>query len=299
MRTPANLPPFPALRAFEAVGRLLSFREASEELCITQSAVSYHIKTLEDDLGLKLFTRHGRGISFTPEGKAYCEVVRQALGLVLEGTTALRRSTNLQTIRVSALPSFAACWLVQRLPKFFALWPRLRVSIDPCLELVDLNAGDADLAIRYGRGDWPGIHSQLLIAEHLAPIASPTLLRSGPPIDRPQDILKHTLLFVRPPSEWQLWAEHIGVDITHARSLQLTEYNIVVQAAADGLGIAMGRKLLVAGRLRAGSLVQPLAESVSPSSWGYWICRAQADRRRATQSFVDWLLQESRIAASP
>jgi LysR family transcriptional regulator, glycine cleavage system transcriptional activator len=161
----------------------------------------------------------------------HCDVVREALGIVQEGTTALRRSTELQTIRASVLPSFAACWLVQRLPGFLALWPRLRVSIDPRLDLVDLNQGDAELAIRYGRGDWPGIKSQVLLAEHLAPVGSPALLRTGPPITKPKDILQHTLLLVSPPYEWQMWAEHSEVDISHARTLLLTEYNIVIQAA--------------------------------------------------------------------
>jgi LysR family transcriptional regulator, glycine cleavage system transcriptional activator len=297
MRPRPNLPSFAALRAFEAVGRLQSFRKASDELCISQSAVSYHIKTLENELGVKVFSRHARGIAFTPEGRNYWDVVCQAFGLVEDGTLALRGSAEPRAVKVSVLPSFATGWLVQRLPRFNAAWPRIRVAIDPRLELADLDRGEADVSIRYGRGDWPEVHSEKLLAERLSPVASPALLRSGPAITQPQDVLNHTLLCVSKPFEWQLWADETGVDLSRARTLQLTEYNIVVQAATDGLGLAMGRQSLISDRLRSASLVQPLDQVVSPASLGYWVCRGRRTPSRETQIFVDWLVDEARLLA--
>jgi LysR family glycine cleavage system transcriptional activator len=294
MRTPKNLPPLPALRVFECVGRVQSFRKASEELCISQSAVSYHIKTLEDDLGLKMFERHARGISFTPDGATYFGVIRQAFGLVEDSTLALRGSAEPSTVKVSVLPSFAAGWLVQRLARFAAECPHIRVMLDPGLALADLDQGEADVAIRYGRGDWAGVQSELLFTEHLSPVASPELLRRGPAIERPQDVLNHPLLFVSRPYDWELWAEACGVDLSQARCLHLTEYNIVLQAATDGLGVAMGRKFLIAGRLKSGTLVKPLAQDVTPTSLGYWVCLAQQRRSREAQAFAGWLMREAR-----
>jgi len=293
MRALPNLPSFAALRTFEVVGRLQSFRKASEELCISQSAVSYHIKTLEDGVRVKLFSRHPRGIAFTPHGKTYWEVVREAFGLVEDATLTLRAPAGPQSVKISVLPSFATGWLVQRLPRFRAAWPLVTVTLDPRLELVDLDGGEADLAIRYGQGDWPGVRSEKLLAERLSPVASPALMRSGPALQRPDDVLKHTLLFVSRPYEWQLWADASGVDLSGARTLQLTEYNIVVQAAVDGLGLAMGRQLLLADRLRSAALVQPLQSDVSPATLGYWICRGRRSSPQA-QLLVEWLQKEAR-----
>lgn len=297
MKQHPDLPPFAALRAFEAVGRLQSFRLASEALCISQSAVSYHIKTLEDEVGVKLFHRHARGIGFTPEGQAYWGSVCRAIGLLEEATAALRPAPGLHTVKLSVLPSFATGWLVQRLPRFHAARPDIRVAIDPRLELVDLDRGEADLAIRYGHGRWPGVKSRRLLAEQLSPVMSPALLRRGPPIRRPQDLLSHTLLHVSRPDEWEQWAQASGVDLGAAKTLPLTEYGIVVQAAIDGLGVAMGRQLLVADRLRSGLLVQPLAEWVSPGSLGYWLCRGRRALGRPAQVLADWLLREAKAAA--
>jgi LysR family glycine cleavage system transcriptional activator len=290
MKTPADLPPFPALCAFEAVGRLQSFRLAAEELCISQSAVSYHVKTLEEATGARLFERRPRGIEFTPAGRAYWRSVADALRRLRRATAALQPAPGALTVRLSVLPSFAAGWLVPRLPALQAARPDLHVALDPRLELADLDGGEVDLAIRYGQGRWPGVTSRLLLAEQLAPVASPALLRRGPAIRRPQDVAAHTLLHVSRRDEWEQWAAGVGVDLGGARTQQLTEYGIVLQAAVDGLGLAMGRRLLVAERLHSGQLVAPLPGWVAPPQLGYWLCRGRRAPGRAAQAVMDWLL---------
>jgi len=289
MKTPSDLPPLPALCAFEAVGRLQSFRLAAEELCISQSAVSYHMKTLEDLAGARLFERRPSGIAFTPAGQAYFRAVADALRRLRRATAALQPAPGAQAVRISVLPSFAAGWLVPRLPAFQAARPDIHVALDPRLELADLEGGEVDLAIRYGHGRWPGVTSRRLLAEQLAPVASPALLRRGPPIRRPQDVAAHTLLHVSRPDEWQQWARATGADLVPARTQQLTEYGIVLQAAADGLGLAMGRRLLVAERLASGQLVAPLPDWVAPPQLGYWLCRGRRSPGRAVQAVIDWL----------
>lgn len=298
MKTPVDLPPFPALCAFEAVGRLQSFRLAAEELCISQSAVSYHVKTLEDAAGARLFERHPRGIAFTAAGQGYWRAVSDALRRLRRATAALQPAPGALTVRLSVLPSFAAGWLLPRLAAFQAARPDIHVALDPRLELADLEGGEVDLAIRYGHGRWPGVTSRRLLAEQLAPVASPALLRRGPAIRRPQDVAAHTLLHVSRPDEWERWARAAGVDISGARTQHLTEYGIVLQAAVDGLGLAMGRRLLVAERLQAGQLVAPLPDWVAPPQLGYWLCRGRRAPGRAAQAVMDWLVAVAAAAAA-
>ena len=293
MRRSLDLPPLHALRAFEVVGRLLSFRQAGEELLISQSAVSHHIRQLELHLGVRLFHRKARTIELTPAGLALHEKVCGAFALIAEGAASVR-STASRAVRVSMLPSFAANWLVPRLPRFQQAHPAINLQLDPTLRVVDVGAGEADVAIRYGDGAWPGVDTTLLMPGAVTPVMSPGLLRGGAPISSPKDILQHTLLLSRSPEEWTVWAEAHGVDLAQAKTLQLVDYNIVLQAALEGLGVALGRLVLVDDRLRSGSLVAPFPEAVSTKGAGYWIVTAR-DRSNALplEAFENWLKTEA------
>lgn len=249
MRPSTVLPPLLALRAFEAVGRLLSFRRAGEELQITQSAVSHHVRRLELTLGVRLFERHPRSIKLTSAGKRYLNTIAQAFALIGEGTVELTQTRARQQLRISLLPSFAANWLVPRLAQFRARHPMIDVELDPTLRLIELSAGEADLAIRYGDGRWPGVRSQLLTSEQLTPVLSPALAKNQP-LTQPSHLLGHTLLLTKNPADWEIWSETIGLDLSRARSIQLTDYNIVIQAALDGQGVALGRRLLIEDRIQ-------------------------------------------------
>lgn len=289
MRSTPDLPPLHALRAFEAVGRLLSFRRAGEELSISQSAVSHHIRHLEETLGARLFERRARGIALTQAGQRYLETVARAFALIAQGTAELTQTAARRRLRVSLLPSFAANWLVPRLGAFQAAHPDIHIDLDPTLRLADLAAGDADLAIRFGDGNWPGGRAELLMPEHLTPVLSPALAARHA-LRTPEDLLGHTLLFTHRPADWEIWAEDTGLDLGRARILQLTDYNIVLQAALDGQGVAMGRRLLIADRLRAGALVAPYPRTVTPPRTGHWL--VTPERRRlspAARAFVAWI----------
>ncbi len=151
MRSSEKLPPLAALRAFEAAGRLMSFRKAGEELLITQSSVSHHIAALESSLGTRLFLRKARGVVLTAKGERYYESICRAFAIITQGAIEMRSQ---DCLRVSMLPSFAANWLVPRLPRFWKKYPNCRIEIDPTLRLADLHT-EADIAIRYGNGRWP------------------------------------------------------------------------------------------------------------------------------------------------
>jgi len=292
MRTSPLLPPLPALRAFETVGRRMSFRRASEELLITQSAVSHHIATLERELGVKLFTRGARSIAFTPAGERYFVAVRDAFAVIASGTAEVRTHASRIRVSMSVLPSLAANWLVPRLSRFTERHPEIDLALDPTLRLADIDAGEADLAIRYGDGRWAGVESRLMMSERLTPLASPALLRTGAAVHEPKDLLNHTLLLVSRPYEWEIWASANSLDLNRARTIQLSDYNVALQAALDGQGIVLGRLLLVGDRLRTGALVQPFASVVTSSRAGHWLVTPK--RRRpspATSLVMDWLLE--------
>lgn len=293
MRRSSTLPPLPSLRAFEVVGRLLSFRKAGEELLITQSAISHHVKQLEDYLGATLFVRHGRTISLTPAGMSFLAKVTASFALIEDGVRNVRGDAAV--VRVSLLPSFAANWLVPRLPRFRDLYPHIVIDLDPTLEAVDLQTAMVDLAIRYGAGAWPDVRAELLMTEGLAPILSPTLLRSARPVREPVDLLQHTLLLTRSPFDWELWSTESGLDFTKARTMQLVDYNVVLQAAIEGQGVALGRAALVQDRVRAGTLVAPFPFTMSPEDAGYWLLSSETrPPSEAVHLFKRWLIHEAR-----
>ncbi|OYQ39237.1 hypothetical protein CHU94_17755 [Rhodoferax sp. TH121] len=291
MRQHPALPPLSTLRVFECVGRLQSFRAAGEELCISQSAVSYHVKALEIAVGVRLFEREARSIRFTAEGAAYHKEVVRTFQLLADATASLRPEPS-KVLRVSVLPSFAVGWLVQRLPAFCASHPEIELRLQPSLDLADLENGEVDLAIRYGRGDWDSVHSEQLMPERLRPVASPQLALARQEWS-PADIAAATLLQVSRPYEWDLWAERFGVDLSAATKLQLTDFNIAAQAAVEGMGIVMGRESLVEGRMRSGALVPLGPDWFVPPRLGYWLCLPERPPQPQCSRFVAWLRRQT------
>ena len=299
MRSSTTLPPLQALRAFEAVARLMSFRRAGEELLITQSAVSHHIRQLEEFLGLPLFVRKARSIALTPEGEEYRTQTADAFRLIAAATSELRSKSMRNVVRISLLPSFAANWLVSRLHRFQSHHPNIDLELDPTLRIANVAAGETDIAIRYGDGNWVGVNAQRLMTEQLSPVVSPTFLQSDGAIVTPQDLLRHTLLFTQNPIDWEVWAAAVGLDLSRARSIQLTDYNITLQAALDGQGVAMGRMLLIPDHLRTGRLVQPFPQTITSTRTAHWlVTRKEGGIAPAAQVFMDWLIAETETVSS-
>ena len=294
MRASAVLPPLQALRAFEAVGRLLSFRRAGEELLITQSAVSHHIRQIEDMLGVRLFVRKAKSIELTPEGAAYLDRTTEAFAIIASATADARRQAGRQKLRVSVLPSFAANWLVSRLPDFMLRHPEIDIDLEPTLRLTNFVSDDVDLAIRFGAGPWADVRAEWLMNEELSPVLSPSLLGDGSGFVEPADLLSQTLLDSMNPLGWELWFDEVGVDFSRARILQLTDYNIALQAALNGQGVAIGRLLLIGDHLASGRLVQPFATTVRSEKTAYWLVMPEHRRLSpAAESFRVWLKEQA------
>jgi LysR family glycine cleavage system transcriptional activator len=293
-------PPLQSLRACEAAARLGSFTRAAEELGLTQGAVSHHVKALEGELGVPLFLRLPRKTVATAEGRRLAEAVRAGLERIAEAAASLKSERDERALTVSVLPGFAVKWLFPRLISFDQRHPEIRVSISASAELADFAAGEADLAIRYGRGRYAGLLVERILDDEMFPVCSPALAAGNPPLNRPEDLARHVLLHddipavdgVRPG--WRLWLERVGAgQVAPAANRQFGQSNMVLQAAMAGLGVALGRGALVADDLAQGRLVRPFGPAV-PSGFAYYVvCPHQAAESPKVAAFRAWLRDEA------
>lgn len=294
----ARLPSLNGLRAFEAAARHLSFTLAASELNVTQTAISHQIKRLEDEIGIQLFIRRNRTLALTPAAKDYLPGVRAAFqDLRLATERLMRKDDTDRVLSVSTLASLAAKWLLPRLTGFQQLHPEIDVRLTTSTQLVDFNRDDIDAAIRYGRGDWPGLRADWLMADEAFPVCSPELMNGDKPLRTPEDLKHHVLLHNENSKEaWQVWLTAAGadVDLSHNHSLTFDLVFMTVQAAIDGLGIAIVPRPFVQDDIAKGRLVVPFNIS-PPSEMGFYFVaphnRANAPK---TKAFRDWLIQSAK-----
>jgi LysR family glycine cleavage system transcriptional activator len=278
-----DLPPLLALRAFEAVARHLSFIKAANELSVTQSALSHQVQKLEQYLGKPLFIRRTRAIDLTADGQHYYDEIRPALDMIAAATRAQKVAPTTTVLRVGLLASFATLWLAPRLAGFLNRYPHIQVELLPAIQLANVAAAEVDLAIRYGKGDWPDVQATRLMAEVISPVCSPAFKAS--------QLHNAPLLMATShrPFEWTDWSAHYQVNLDHHPRVLLHDYNIVVEAAVAGQGIAMGRHRLIARRLQDGSLVEVFDWPPYHSEIGYWLIAAQGPASEAVECFSAWL----------
>ncbi len=289
-----RLPPLNALRAFEAAARHLSFTRAAQELNVTQAAVSHQVKALEARLGLVLFRRLNRALILTEDGQAYLPPVRDAFDAIAQATRRLEARQSGGVLTVSTMDSFAAAWLVPRLGRFRAAHGHIDVRITITDRLVDFAHDDVDLAIRYGRGHYPGLSVVRLLTEDIFPVCSPALLRGDNPLASPADLRHHTLLHDDMREDWRMWLMAAAVaDVDPTRGPAFTHSHLVLQAAADGQGVALGRGALVAHDLAAGTLVKPFDISLAADYAYYVVTPTAAAEQPKITAFRDWLLEEA------
>lgn len=288
-----HLPPLNTLRSFEAAARLASFSKAAEELFVTHGAVSRAIRQLEDFLGLKLFHRRARQVLLTPAGAVYAARVRDALDRLAGATQALTRDDAKGTLSVSSLPSFAAKWLVPRLFRFRHEYPDIDVRLETTERLTDFDADGIDIVIRFGRGNYPGLTTDLLLREELFPACSPQLLEGPRALREPSDLRHHTLIHDDFPIDWAGWLRMAGVEgvDTHRGPVYLSSV-LAMQAAVQGEGVVLARSALAADDLATGRLVKPFELSLPSDAAYYVVCPPRALERRRVKAFRDWLLAE-------
>ncbi len=297
-----HLPPLNALRAFEAAARLSSFTKAALELHVTQAAISHQVKGLEAQLGVSLFRRGTRLLALTDAGAELLPALKDALDLMDDALRVVQRRhgrrrgiSKAGLLVVSTLDSVAAKWLVPRLGKFRATYPNIELRLSTTNRLVDLAREDIDAAIRYGSGDYIGLHAEFLMSETLFPVCSPKLLEAGPPLIQPSDLAHHTLLHDDMPTTWAAWLEAAGVPELgrHLTGHVFEQSSLVVQAAVSGQGIALGRSALVMDDLASGALVQPFTLAL-PSPHAYFmVCEDQRRDEPKITAFRDFALSEA------
>src|SRR6185312_549357 len=258
---PTRLPSLNGLRAFEAAARHLSFTLAANELNVTQTAISHQIRRLEDELGIKLFIRQNRALALTPKAREYLPGIRAAFNDLRLATDRIQRKGDDRVLTVSTLASLAAKWLLPRLSGFQEAHPDIDVHITTSTSLVDFRNGDVDAAIRYGRGQWSGLRADWLMADELFPVCSPALLKGDKPLRCPEDLANWTLLHSSGgyDDDWRLWLTAAGLppDISKQPGLSFDLIFMTVQAAIDGIGVAMGRTSYVEADIAKGRLVVP------------------------------------------
>ena len=289
----ATLPSLNGLRAFEAAARHLSFTLAAAELNVTQTAISHQIRRLEDQLGIRLFDRRNRGLALTREAQGYLPRCAPRSKTCARPPHVCSGPDRDELLTVSTTASLAAKWLVTRMAAFQDAHPGIEVRITTSAHLVDFRREQVDMAVRYGRGNWPGLRAQWLMAEDIFPVCSPALLHAEKPLRRPEDLAHHTLLHATVSREdWQLWLTAAGLPTALAtrRGLSFDQSFMATQAAMDGLGVALGRTPYVETDIAAGRLVVPF-DVVLPADAGFYIVAPEetADTPKIAL-FRDWLI---------
>lgn len=314
---PDRLPPLKALRAFDAAARHGSLRKAAEELHVTPAAISQQIKSLEDMLGVALFHRRPRGLELTEAGTAGLPKLREGLVCLREAVQQMRAENTREILTVWMAPSFAAKWLVPRLHRFVLNYPDvdIRIAANPQLiigssnrnplSVDDFQFNSIDVAIAFSRGQHPGCRAVKLLSARAIPLCSPALLNGEHPLRAPADLRHHTLLHDdtdygdRP--DWSNWLVQAGVeDIDAQRGPRFNQAALVLEAAADGQGVALTMDVLAGADLATGRLVVPFGPGL-PLSHAYYIVYPQhTDQPERIAVFRDWLLKEAaRIGSAP
>lgn len=295
----ARLPNLDALKGFEAAARLGSFTRAAEELCLTQSAVSRQVQTLEQQLGQRLFLRGTRRIALTEAGEELYAAARAALERLAQAALQIRRRGQRSTVTVSTTPGIASLWLVPRLPRFQARHPDIDVRIDASLRLVDLAHDGIDLALRYLPQAAAPAGAVKLFAEEVLAVCSPGLRRAHRHIA--PDRLEEVVLLQYdaghgeyPWLNWGDWLRAQGVEQPRPRAwVRFNQYDQLIAAAVAGQGLALGRGPLVAQLLREKKLARAFGDALAVAARGYFLLRGPAADRPAVARFADWLLEEA------
>jgi len=297
-----RLPPTKSLVVFEATARHLSFTRAAGELHLTQAAVSRQIRLLEQNLGVLLFNREKRAVHLTAEGERLRRTVSMALGHIAETAVALRQLHNEPHINLHTTTAFGALWLMRRIGRFRAASPEVQLRLVSSDDEIDLFgfSGNIDLSISYGQGDWPGLDATKLLDDELFPVCSPGF-RAGLPQDfsieqLPREPLLH-LESVEPSwMSWATWFRYMGVDVEDSTPpvTSFNNYLVIMQAAQEGQGIALGWRQLVEPFLESGQLVRPVTESLAADNAYYLLVQpGSLNLRPELRTVYDWLLEEA------
>ncbi|MGB8816403.1 MAG: transcriptional regulator GcvA [Rhizobiaceae bacterium] len=291
-----------ALRTLVAAGRHLNFTRAADELGLTPAAVSFQIKEIEDQLGVKLFVRTSRSIRLTEPGTILCDAAADALDVMHRAVSkAQKAARGTAQLKVTVDPQFATKWLMRRVERFRKAHPDIDLRFDIAYEVRDFEVDDIDVAIRFGAGKYPGLAAKRLFDNVIVPVCSPRLLTSGKPLKEPRDLLHHTLAHIEWSRQgvtwpnWRMWMAAAGIDdFDDSNTLVFETSSNAVDAAMAGDAVALADFAMVASDLAEGRLVRPFELSIKvPSEYAYFLVYPEmsaSDRRII--AFRHWMLEE-------
>lgn len=289
-----RLPPLNALRAFEVAARLGSFSAAAEAIHVTHGAISRQVRSLEDWLGVALFERRGRRVWLTDHGRDYLHAVQASFDTIATATRRLSETGAKRRIAIDALPTFTMHWLLPRLTRFQLRYPAVELRLMTSDRPLSGAVGGFDVAIRRGPQDWPGCVAQEFLVEHEIPVCSPALLKHIP-LAESRDLARHILLSSAGRAHsWERWLSTAGApDLVPAGRQQFDHFYLTLQAAIDGLGVALGPRPVIDDELASGRLIAPLPGPTLRSRAYCWLMPSARAGDPVLRAFCEWLVEEA------
>ena len=290
--------PLNALRVFEAAARHGRFDRAADELAITPGAVSRQIKALELELGVRLFDRFNRAVRLTEAGARLSEGVAQGLERIEQSVERIRPRGDGPLV-VSVLHSFAVKWLVPRLHAFYERHPDAEILVSASDRNVDL-VREADVAIRYGPGPYPGLSAQKLAHGRMFPVCSPRLLEGDAPLKTPSDLARFLLLhddnLLNTEPVWTDWLRAAGAEgVDGSKGLRFSNTYLSLEAATSGRGVVLAHEILAYDDLKSGRMVRPFEQAIDSAPLLYWfLCLPERADQPRIRRFRSWLIEQVR-----
>jgi LysR family glycine cleavage system transcriptional activator len=291
--THRRLPSLNALRTFEAAARKGSFKGAADELCVSHSAVSHQVKLLEHEIGVELFLRKPRSVELTRVGRAYYLILRDAFERIAEGTSLVRGQTERTTLTVQVYSTFAIRWLIPRMPDLQRRHPELKIRLHTSQSDVDFEHDDVDLCVMIGNRSSAGLRYDYLFSSRIFPVCSAATAARLSLGEAPSRLKDAPILQVYPSRrDWWVWLDGNGVDDVDPDSgQQFDSYELAMNSAMQGIGVALGMEPFVTRDLKAGLLFEPFPgrRVYTPGDW-YLVCRDEKSDRPDVACFRQWLL---------
>lgn len=293
-----RLPPLNALRAFEAAARTGSFTAAANELFVTHGAISRQVKQLEDWLEVALFERIGKRVVLTASGRQYLPVLQSAFDSMASATEKLTRR-EARVLRINAVPTLTMHWLLPRLTRFQLRHPGVELRLATSDDAINNQHADFDIAIRRGDEHWQGFVSHPFLPEYEQPVVSPALM-ARLPLASVADLARHTLLHADSrPVAWNRWLAAAGEPALQAATHQhFDHYYLCVQAAIDGLGVALSGQPVMDALLAGGKLLAPFAGPLVPSRAYSWVVPLALAEDPLCTAFCAWLEEEGDLTSA-
>lgn len=291
--TETMIPPLNPLHVFDVAARHLSFTRAAAELRVTQPAISRQINTLEGFLGVRLFERDRHGLRLTSEGEGFQRQIAPAFRIITNATASVMTTGKAEPLKIRVYTTFAAKWLISRLPSFYVAYPNIKLNISNVVTPIDFEKDKVDLAVQFGTGNWPGVETEILFKDVIQPVCSPKLLKRTRLVEL-DDLRNVQLLHSHyRRADWPDWLMAVKrPDLLTDAGVNFPSSVLTYQAAVEGVGVAVGQLFLLRNEIQDGTLV-PLFNAPFERPMAHYIAWPKnRPLSRKARSFVHWLKAE-------